>query len=107
MLERDEFQRQPAGIGAQSEPGGVTERQHPGETEQKIHRHGAEPKHQHAAAEGGIAAEQRHPIGRQDQRGPDGGQNGRMPVLLRGHVSMPSSPSRPRGRTRSTIAIIT
>ena len=70
------FEDEAGAIGAEPEPGGVTERQHAGEAEQEIERHGGEAEHQHAAAERGVAAEQRHPERRRDERRPDGRERG-------------------------------
>ena len=76
----------------------MAERQHPGKSEQEIQRHRRQPKHQHARGERGIAAERRHPIGREQQRRPDRGEHDQLARLLAAHVIMPSSPSNPRGR---------
>src|SRR5450631_3494348 len=72
----------------------MTEGQHTGEAQEKIHRHGGQPKDENAGAERGVAAERRHPIGREHQGRPDTNEHGQLAggVIL-DHVIMPSSPS--------------
>src|SRR5262249_50558535 len=104
----EELEREARPVGAEPEIGGMPERQHAREAEQEIHRHCAEPEHQHARAECRIAADRRHPVGRQRQDCPDRRERREAARLVRAaHVIMPSSPSRPRGRIRSTTAMRT
>ena len=68
----------------------------------------ASPSTSTRRAERGVAAEQRHPVGREQQGAPRCGE--RSPACRasrRRHVIMPSSPSSPRGRISSTTAINT
>ncbi len=105
---REKLQREAGAIGTEPEIRRVSEGQHTGEAEQEVHRHGCQSEHEHARAERGVAAEQRHPVGRQQERCPECGddeQPGRVEVFA--HVIMPSSPSRPRGRISRTTAIST
>ena len=61
-------------IGAEPEIGGMAERQDAGKAQQEIDRHRRQPEHQHARAQRGVAAERRHPEGREQQRRPDRGE---------------------------------
>ena len=98
----------PGAVGAKPEICGMAERQHAGKAEQEIQRHRRQPEHQHAGGERGVAAERHHPVGAQQKRRPDRRERRSACVRSLGaHVIMPSSPSSPRGRTRSTTAIIT
>ncbi|MGF6471270.1 hypothetical protein QFZ89_006520 [Paraburkholderia youngii] len=106
----NEFQREACAIRTQPEIRSVTKRQHAGEAEQKIHRHRRETQHEHPCAKRGVASERRHPVRGEQQHGPDRRKRDQsaVPRLSRcAHVSMPSSPSRPRGRSSSTTAIST
>ena len=58
-------------IGAEAEIGGVAERQHAGEAEQEIERHRRQRQHDDAAAELGVAADRRQPVGHRQQQQPD------------------------------------
>src|SRR5205823_6287480 len=103
-----EFEGKARTIGADPKISGVAERQYAGESQQEIHRHRYQPKDKYPGAEGGVAAERHHPIGREQQGRPDRGDRKKLARLLSfAHVSMPSSPSKPRGRIRSTTAIST
>ena len=61
-------QRQARAIGAEAEIGGVAEAQDAGEAQQQIEPHGGEAEDQNAPGERGIAAEERQPERRGDQR---------------------------------------
>ena len=104
---RQEFQRQPGAIGAKAEIGGVAEGQHAGESQQEIQRHRRQPEHEHARGERGIAAERRHPIGREQQGAQIAASAIELARLLGAQVIIPSSPNNPRGRSSSTTAIMT
>src|SRR5262249_23639306 len=105
---RYELQRQTGAIRREAEIGRMAERQNAGEAKQEVDRHGGKREHKHPGAERRIAAEGRHPIGRGHEKHPDCHKR-RRPArikILSGHVIMPSSPNRPRGRISSTIAIM-
>src|SRR3984893_8164612 len=104
----EELQRETGPIGTESEVSRMPERQHAGEPEQEVDGHGGEPEHEYAGAQRRVAAERRHPIRRKQQRRPDGAEHDQLAgALLAAHVSMPSSPSNPRGRISRTTAIST
>src|ERR1700722_3668558 len=99
------FDGQGGAVGTQPEIGGVAERQHAGIAKQEIERHGGERVDHHAGAELDIAAGQRQPERRRQEHRPD--QNVAGALVEFRHQKRPSSPSRPRGRTIKTAAIMT
>ena len=104
---RQELQRQPGAVGAKTEIGGMAERQNAGKSQQEIQRHRRQSKHKDTGGERGIAAERRHPIGREQQGCPDRREDDQLAGLLGAQLIIPSSPNNPRGRRRRTTAIMT
>src|ERR1700720_986696 len=86
----------------------MAERKDAGKAQEEIHGHCREPEHKHARPQRRVAAERHHPKGSEQKRRPDRGERDQLAcVPFSPHVSMPSSPSKPRGRTSSTSAMIT
>src|SRR4029077_5695651 len=98
----------PGAIGPQAEISRVAERQDAGEAEREIDDQGSEPESEAPSARRRLATERRHPVRREQQRRPDGAERDQLARALPvRHVSMPSSPSNPRGRISRTTAIST
>src|SRR6476659_8130979 len=105
---RDEiFQRHAGAIGAEAEIGGMAEGEHAGIAEQEVQRHRRKAENDDTRAEFGVAADRRQPERHAEEQQPDDGGCGAFLHIVAAHQKRPSSPKRPRGRTRSTAAIIT